>query len=329
MKKTKHSVIYSFLILFLLIAWIGVFILFIPEFSKHKTTAKVTQEIKVFKENSVVYTPVLQEDEVCLADREELPEQYPELYADLKRYNQKLYEEKQAKLVSTESYQTPAFDLTEYGFENNVFGVVRIPVIDVEMPVYLGATWDNMANGFAQLSETSIPIGGNNTNSVLAGHRGWYGMPYMRDVEKVKVGDSVFVQNPWETMEYLVSEIIVISPTDTKEILIQPDRELLTILTCHPYGVGTHRYLLICERKHTSSTTEVQYVPHEESFDRVNITANTTDTEFQSSSSMIRATTWLPWISLCLCSIMTLIVCIGIVKKSKHSRNFKEENKNE
>ena len=106
-----------------------------------------------------------------------------------------------------------------------------------------------MADGAANLSQTSLPIGGENTNSVIAGHRGYGGASYFRYIDKLQIGDTVTVTNLWEELTYRVSEIKIIYPNEVEEILIQPGRELLTLLTCHPYASGgKQRYLVICER---------------------------------------------------------------------------------
>lgn len=99
------------------------------------------------------------------------------------------------------------------------------------------------------MSQTSLPIGGENTNCVIAGHRGWNGFPYFRYITDLKQGDRVTIQNPWETLKYEVVETKIIAPNDIEEIHIQEGRELLTLLTCHPYASGgKQRYLVICER---------------------------------------------------------------------------------
>ena len=117
------------------------------------------------------------------------------------------------------------------------------------MPIYLGATEQHMADGAAHLSQTSLPIGGANTNSVIAGHRGYGGANYFRYIDKLQIGDTVTVTNLWEQLTYQVAEIKIIYPYQVEEILIQPGRELLTLLTCHPYASGgKQRYLVICER---------------------------------------------------------------------------------
>ncbi len=174
---------------------------------------------------------------------------YQELYAAMQGYNEDIYATGQSGLCDAWSYQQPSFDLVSYGVESNTIGVINIPAMNVELPIYLGATYDNMAAGAVHLSQTSLPIGGENTNCVIAAHRGWYGAPYFRYIDILKVGDEVHITNLWETLTYRVSEVKVIDPDDIDEILIQPGRDMLTLLTCHPYASGgLYRYVVYCER---------------------------------------------------------------------------------
>ena len=175
--------------------------------------------------------------------------EYAELWDAMQQYNQDIYEQGQSGLNSSLAYEVPSFCLTEYGLDSEVFGVISIPAIDVELPLYLGATEPHLADGAAHLSQTSLPIGGSNTNAVIAGHRGYSGAAYFRYVNELQPGDQVIITNPWDTLIYTVSEIQIISPNDVDAIHIQNDRDLLTLLTCHPYASGgKQRYLVICER---------------------------------------------------------------------------------
>ena len=174
---------------------------------------------------------------------------YPELWADMVHYNETIYTQRQAGLSCEYDYQKPSFRLSDYGLGDEVFGVISIPAMELEMPIFLGATEQPMADGAAHLSQTSLPIGGTNTNCVIAGHRGYNGASYFRYIDKLKVGDLVSVTNLWEELTYRVREIKIIDPHDVTEILIQPERELLTLLTCHPYASGgRQRYVVYCER---------------------------------------------------------------------------------
>ena len=140
--------------------------------------------------------------------------------------------------------------------------------MDVVLPLYLGATTEHLADGAAVLGQTSVPIGGANTNAVIAGHRGYRGAPYFREIEKLKPGDTVTVENPWATLTYTVSEIEVIRPDDLNAILIQEGRDMITLVTCHPYrSGGKFRYVVYCDRTGTKPAEPSTQTPGQVSAD--------------------------------------------------------------
>ena len=109
-------------------------------------------------------------------------------------------------------------------------------------------------NRAAVLGNTSAPIGGDNTKCVIAGHRGWRGADYFRHIDKLAVGDTVRLTNLWETLTYTVADIQIIQPHQIERIKIQSNRDLLTLLTCHPYASGgRQRYVVYCEKLPTMS----------------------------------------------------------------------------
>lgn len=192
-------------------------------------------------------------DEAAQAFLEERkPEQsYPELLATLQDYNQRIYAEKQSNLTSLEACEEPAVDLAAYDVGDEIIGVLEIPTMELTMPVYLGASDEHLALGAAVLGSTSAPIGGDNTNCVIAGHRGWRGADYFRHIDRLQVGDTVQLINLWETLTYTVTDIQIIQPHEVEKIKIRPHRDLLTLLTCHPYASGgKQRYVVVCEKKY-------------------------------------------------------------------------------
>ena len=167
----------------------------------------------------------------------------------LEQYNRDIYEDGQVRLNSLAATEQAGVLFCVSGQQGDMFGVISIPGIELEMPLYLGATEAHMAEGAAQLGQTSIPIGGENTNTVIAGHRGYNGAPYFRYVPELQIGDSVNITNLWGTLHYRVVETKIIQPNDIDAIRIQPGRDLITLLTCHPYASGgKQRFLVICER---------------------------------------------------------------------------------
>lgn len=179
----------------------------------------------------------------------EEPRPYPDLWESMTDYNQQIYTDGQSTLSEAGAYQVVLFSLTDYGLPDETFGVISIPKLNLEMPLYLGATDENMAKGAAVLSGTSVPIGGSNTNAVIAGHRGWGGAAYFRYITDLAVGDKVVIINLWERLRYRVVGTKIIEPHEIENILIQPGQDMVTLLTCHPYASGgKQRFLIYCER---------------------------------------------------------------------------------
>ena len=233
-----------FLVLMMGIFQIGLSLFLFPVWNRIMVNQQIGETTQNFQ-STIQTQPV----ETTEAEPNQERRPYARLWEAMQAYNAQLFEEGQIQLDSPQDYTVPSFSLKEYGLKEDVFGVISIPAIHVEMPIYLGATESHLAAGAAHLSQTSLPIGGENTNCVIAGHRGWNGFPYFRFIPDLKPGDTVIIQNPWETLEYEVAETKIIAPNDIEEIHIQEGRELLTLLTCHPYASGgKQRYLVICER---------------------------------------------------------------------------------
>ncbi len=180
--------------------------------------------------------------------QEESAPYLPDLYAAMQEYNLNLYENGQSGFRDAWSYQQPSFDLTEWGLADNMVGYIDIPQMGVKLPIYLGASTANMRKGAVHLSQTSLPIGGVNANSVIAAHRGSIHGAMFRDIEALEIGDEITITNLWETMTYRVAELKVIRPNETDEVLIQEGRDLVTLITCHPYRHNYQRYVVYCER---------------------------------------------------------------------------------
>ena len=224
------------LVLVVLLAVAGICVMLWPAFTGHRLQADTDAAVQSFLE-------------------ERKPEQqYPELLAALQEYNRQLYAEQQSSLIDLEACETPAADLTAYGVADEIIGVLEIPAMELIMPVYLGASDAHLAAGAAVLGNTSAPIGGDNTNCVIAGHRGWRGADYFRHIDRLAVGDSVTLTNLWGTLTYTVADFQIIQPHEVEKIKIQPNRDLLPLLTCHPYARGgRQRYVVYCEKLPTMS----------------------------------------------------------------------------
>lgn len=173
------------------------------------------------------------------------------LYAELRKamfdYNEKLYLNGQSGLIDQLSYKIPNFLLSDYGIDSDILGYITIPKIDVKLPIYNGANQKNMAKGAAYLANTSLPVGGDNTNCVIAAHTRYKGIHMFKRITELKPGDEIYITNLWETLVYKVVETKVIDPKDSRNIYIQENRSLVTLSTCHPYPNNYQRYLVYAE----------------------------------------------------------------------------------
>lgn len=239
---------------------IGVWIALTPTINRIEQQNQASSEVAAFLEQSA--SPGRRhgayrsgpsnepDDSAHVVQMLEQEQPFPELLAAMQAYNEQIYKDRQAGLADPWCYSASVIDLSDYGFDADApVGVLTIPKMDFEEPIFLGASMEHLSRGAAQLSISSMPIGGVNTNCVLAGHRGWQGALHFRHIELLEIGDTVILTNLWDVLEYKVSEIKVIQPWQPEELLIQEGRDLLTLITCHPYGSGgKYRYVVVCER---------------------------------------------------------------------------------
>lgn len=170
---------------------------------------------------------------------------FPELWEACVAFNEQL-PETQRETYTEDSMSRPSLRLSDYGWEQEVFGYISIPAADIKAPLYLGASSAHMNVGAAILGQTSMPIGGETTHCVIAGHRTWSGAIQFKGLEQISVGDRVYITNPWETLTYEVVETKTVLPDAADEIMVQKGRDLITVFTCtYP---NSRRLLVTCER---------------------------------------------------------------------------------
>lgn len=131
---------------------------------------------------------------------------------------------------------------------NGVMGVVSLPKINERLPIYPGVSEEQLYKGVGHWPFTSIPIGGKNTHSVLTTHSGIPDKKLFTDLEKMEEGDLLYLENIFGSLVYQVDQIKVVKPNDFSEIAILEDRDLITLLTCTPYGINSHRLLVRASR---------------------------------------------------------------------------------
>ena len=290
------------LIIILLLA-AGIFILFYPYATAYETESVKKKMIAQFKEENVV------DDNGDTDTTSSLGKD--QLYTDMLTYNKIIYENGQIDLVDPFSYETTAFNLSEHGIEDEIFGIISIPKLNVELPILLGASKVHMEKGAANLGNTSIPIGGNNTNAVLAAHRGYKGLAMFRDIEAIELGDEIYITNLWETLAYKVVEIKVILPTNVREIYIREGRDMVTLITCHPYTQNDQRYVVYCER------TADEKEPTKESDTGLEFSYLFKLSKLSKSQRLIFAEKWIP---IGIAVILLIAAVSRVTLKRKHNR---------
>lgn len=128
--------------------------------------------------------------------------------------------------------------------EDGIMGYVEIPAIQIRLPIYHGCTENELSKGAGHLPSSSLPVGGKSTHAVLAAHSGRADSKMFTDLDQVKEGDLIYLYVLNKTLTYEVDQITVTTPDDTDAIQIIDSEDLLTLLTCTPYGTNTHRLLV-------------------------------------------------------------------------------------
>lgn len=131
---------------------------------------------------------------------------------------------------------------------DGVMGTIRIPKISVNLPIYHGTSESVLASGAGHLYGTSLPVGGTSTHAVITGHRGMVSAAMFTRVDELRVGDYFYIDVMGRTLGYMVDRISVIEPNDTSKLKIVDGEDRVTLMTCTPYGVNTHRLLVSAVR---------------------------------------------------------------------------------
>ncbi len=174
---------------------------------------------------------------------------YADLRAWLESYNQQVLSGSIDISADPFAFEGAIDEFESQGLGDGLIGYVKIPAMNTSLPLYLGSTAEHLRRGATVVEGSSAPLGQATGNCVIAAHRG-YGSPSMmfRDIEKLEVGNKIYVTTLWETLTYTVTGTKVIDPSDTAAVGIQQGRDLVTLITCHPYGSTASRYVVECER---------------------------------------------------------------------------------
>ena len=168
--------------------------------------------------------------------------QYEELWDAAWDYNQSLLHRPNDFLLSDEQQEIYKSLLDIGG--NGIMGYIEIPMIDVMLPIYHGTKESVLQIAVGHLDWTSLPVGGAGSHCVLSGHRGLPSARLFTDLDKLKVGDVFMLHVLNEILTYEIDQILIVEPQDTDPLLIEPGKDLCTMITCTPYGINSHRMLV-------------------------------------------------------------------------------------
>lgn len=131
---------------------------------------------------------------------------------------------------------------------SGVMSRLRIEKIGVDLPIYHGTAEDTLLRGLGHLEGTSLPVGGESTRSVITGHRGLASSRMFTDLDKIVVGDTFTLETFGEVLSYQVTDVVVVEPDQTETLHQEAGKDLVTLITCTPLGVNSHRILVTGER---------------------------------------------------------------------------------
>lgn len=131
---------------------------------------------------------------------------------------------------------------------DGMMGYLIIPKMNVELPIYHTVEERVLQSGAGHMESSSLPVGGESTHAALSGHRGLPSAKLFTDLDQMEVGDQFYIKVLGETLAYEVHEVETVLPTETESLAIQPGEDLVTLITCTPYGINSHRLLVHAHR---------------------------------------------------------------------------------
>ncbi|MCQ4022020.1 MULTISPECIES: class C sortase [unclassified Ruminococcus] len=210
--------------------------------------------------------------------------------------------------------------------DEHMMGFIKIPEITLTCPIYHGATEAQLQKGVGHLKGTSLPVGGTGTHCVLTGHTGVPGNMLFTDLEKLNIGDKFYLHILDEVLAYQIDQIEVVEPHDTRQLQIDRDKDLCTLVTCTPYGINSHRLLVRGAR--------VEYMPGEDDYESGTI--KTTDAEGnvvtkrvdggsdEVNLAGIKIPKWVIWTMIPIGALIVLLIAVIIIRRSLRKRRIAE-----
>ena len=183
---------------------------------------------------------------------------------------------------------------------NDVMATIKIPSIDVNLPIYHGTDTATLDKGIGHLFGTALPVGGESTHTVLTGHTGLGNATMFDQLTSVKMGDYFYIETAGRHLKYQVTDIRVVLPHETESLNKVEGKDLATLITCTPYGVNTHRLLVTGER-----------VPMDEE-------------AVAAEAAQVKGSVMKPWMIAVLASVAVILLVAGIIWLRSRKRKDEE-----
>lgn len=183
---------------------------------------------------------------------------------------------------------------------NDVMATIKIPSIDVNLPIYHGTDTATLDKGIGHLFGTALPVGGESTHTVLTGHTGLGNATMFDQLTSVKMGDYFYIETAGRHLKYQVTDIRVVLPHETESLNKVEGKDLATLITCTPYGVNTHRLLVTGER-----------VPMDEA-------------AVAAEAAQVKGSVMKPWMIAVLASVAVILTVAGVIWLRSRKRKGEE-----
>lgn len=241
---------------------------------------------------------------------------------EARKYNEKLQDSSEDNNIVDEEAVSGNLAYSELlQVMGEQMGYIVIPKINVDLPIYHYTSDDVLTVGIGHLEDSSLPVGGESTHCVLTGHSGLIKAKLFTDLEKLQLGDKFYIKTLNEVLCYEVEQILTVLPDDTSELKIIEGRDLVTLITCTPYGVNSHRLLV--------RGTRVEYNGEiDEPEEELILTSEASPTEAHVEVNSGKLTiSRVMWIGIFVFGIilMLIIVVLLFLKMRRHRRWSKKD----
>lgn len=178
-----------------------------------------------------------------------------------RKYNRVLIQKKEFKKPFEDPYRGEGDDrISSYGKmleQNGIIGHIEIPSINLDLPIYPNASDEVLDRGVGHVKETSLPVGGSETVSIMAGHRGTSNGNMFLHLNKLDYGDRIFIKTMGKPLEYRIDDIKVVRPEELNSYQIHYGQDSLVLVTCTPYLINNRRIVITANRTAYNSQDEV------------------------------------------------------------------------